>query len=307
MRIEQLRYLIHVAESGSISRSAKALNISQQGLSQSIHQLERELGVRMFYRDGNRTRLTAAGSLVIGSMARMVEDWDRICARLVSNAIHLNQDERQVCRVRITPHFGIAVMPAILQRMSRSHPDLLLSVEEGSILEILQRDTFDTDEVFILTCPEKLLPQLLDKPGVLAFRESSRGTVHAALQPSHPLAGRERITVDDLCTYPLALLGAIHPLRNLMGSRFQQANIRLHTTNYELFRAASSLKNMISLSVPLACDREDSSRLVYVPVEDSETILFGYVENRYTRGSEIARELLGMMERELSGMELRKK
>lgn len=304
MRIEQIRYLLHVAESGSISRSAKVLNITQQGLSQSVHQLERELGARLLYRDGNRTKLTAAGKLVKGSMEKMVECCDEIYMHLASNAIHINHSERQTCLVRVTPHFCISLMPAVLQRMSKVHPNLLLSVSEAEILDILQEEDFDTDQVYMLTCPEKFLPRLLEKKGVLAFHESTRAAIHAALPLSHPLAGREVITVDDLCTYPVALLGAaINLLRNVLGSRFQDVNIRLHTTNFELFRAAASVKDVISLSVPLAYERADNSKLVYVPLELSEEVVFGYVENRYTQSSPMAQELLGVMENELAKMQ----
>lgn len=304
MRIEQIRYLLHVAESGSISRSAKVLNITQQGLSQSVHQLERELGARLLYRDGNRTKLTAAGKLVKGSMEKMVECCDEIYMHLASNAIHINHSERQTCLVRVTPHFCISLMPAVLQRMSKVHPNLLLSVSEAEILDILQEEDFDTDQVYMLTCPEKFLPRLLEKKGVLSFHESTRAAIHAALPLSHPLAGREVITVDDLCTYPVALLGAaINLLRNVLGSRFQDVNIRLHTTNFELFRAAASVKDVISLSVPLAYERADNSKLVYVPLELSEEVVFGYVENRYTQSSPMAQELLGVMENELAKMQ----
>lgn len=300
MRIEQIRFLLHVAESGSVSRSAKALNISQQGLSQSLHQLERELGARLLYRDGNKTKLTAAGKLVKGSMEKMVSSCDEIYMQLASNAIHLNHNEKQTCRVRVTPHLCITVMPAVLQRMSKVHPQLLLSVSENEILEILQEEDFDTDEVFIVTCPEKLLPQLLEKKGVLGFHEISRAAVNAAVPSSHPLASREKLTVEDLCSYPIALMGsAINVLRNAMGSRFQDANIRLHTTNFELFRAAASLKDVISLSGPLAYEHAESGKLVQIPLENPESILFGYVVNRYTENFPMAQELLGVMEDEL--------
>ena len=303
MRIEQIRYLLDVAQSGSVSQSAKVMNISQQGLSQSIHQLERELGARLLYRDGNKTKLTAAGKLVKGSMERMVSSCDEMCMLLASNAININHNERQSCRVKVTPHFCISVMPSVLQRMSKVHPGLLLSVSECEILDILQEEDFDTDEVYILTCPEKFLPRLLEKKGVLSFHETARATIHAALPLSHPLANREKIFMDDLCTYPVALLGAsINLLRSVMGSRFQDVNIRLHTTNFELFRAAASVKDVISLSVPLAYERIDNSKLVYVPMEGGETILFGYVVNRYTRNSPMAQELLDVMEDELQKM-----
>ena len=135
---------------------------------------------------------------------------------------------------------------------------------------------------------------------MLGFHETSRSAINAAVHISHPLASHEIITVEDLCSYPLALLGsAINVLRNVMGERFQDANVRLHTTNFELFRAAASMKNVISLSGPLGYERADHSKLVHIPLEQPENILFGYVVNRYTQNFPMAQELLDVMVDEL--------
>lgn len=304
MRIEQLRYVLHVAESGSVSRSARELNISQQGMSQSIHQLERELDTRLLYRDGNCTRLTAAGKLLRENMESMVHSCDEMYAALAADAAHSNRDEAQTCRMRVTPNFCIAAMPAVIQRMGRAHPKLLLSISETEILDILRLPDLDSDEIFVVTCPERFVPLLEEKEGSLAFRELYRTEIHAVVDPAHPLARRQIVTIDDLCVYPVALLGSdIYLLRNIAGSRFKEVNIRLHTTNFDLYRAATAMRDTISFTVPLAYGRVDAAKMVQVPLEHSETIVFGYVENRYTRSFPMARELLSMIEGELAKIE----
>lgn len=92
MRMEDLRYLIQVAESGSISQAAETCYITQQGLSRIISSLEKELGVALFHRSSNHIRLTDMGEIVV---ARAVS-WMRstsgcsttsagtACSRLVS-------------------------------------------------------------------------------------------------------------------------------------------------------------------------------------------------------------------------------
>ena len=61
MRLDQLKYLIHVTEVGSITKSAEDLYITQQGLGQAIKQMEVELGAILFRREGNRLTITDAG------------------------------------------------------------------------------------------------------------------------------------------------------------------------------------------------------------------------------------------------------
>ena len=88
MRIEDLRYLIQVADTGSISLAADACYITQQGLSRIISNLEKELGVPLFHRSKNHIRLTDIGELVVerareldGLYQHMLNDISRASAK----------------------------------------------------------------------------------------------------------------------------------------------------------------------------------------------------------------------------------
>lgn len=303
MRIEQLRYLLHIADSGSISRSAEALSISQQGLSQSMHQLERELDVKLLYREGNRTKLTAAAKMLRRDIERILKSCDNMYEIISANTL-MGRAGEQGCSLRVTPHFCIAVMPAVMQRISRMYPHLHLSVTETEIVRILETCDFGTNELYILTCPERFMPDILTKNGVKDFCELSRVKIHAVVHKSHPLAGSDSITTDDLLQYPMALLGNdIHMLRSITGERFSEVNVLLHTTNFDLYRSASQMKNVISLTVPLAYERQNSPDLRRIPLDGAETILFGYIVNEYLQQTAVARELINMIESELHKME----
>lgn len=71
MRLEYLNYFAAVVEYGSISKAAAAIYISPQGLSQAIQQLERELNVQLFYRQGSRLTLTKAGEEVYHTASKI--------------------------------------------------------------------------------------------------------------------------------------------------------------------------------------------------------------------------------------------
>ena len=61
MDLYQIRYFLTIAETGTFSRAAERLYVSQPSLSAGIKKLEQELGVMLFERGGRRTVLTAAG------------------------------------------------------------------------------------------------------------------------------------------------------------------------------------------------------------------------------------------------------
>ena len=72
MNLRQLRYLMALKDEGSASRAARALNISQPALSQSLHNLEVELGVELMRREGRKLVLTEAGSAALTAASRVM-------------------------------------------------------------------------------------------------------------------------------------------------------------------------------------------------------------------------------------------
>ena len=65
MRSESLEYFLEIAECGSFTQASKKLFVSQQGLSKSIKALEKDLGCRLFQRDGSQLKLSAAGRALV--------------------------------------------------------------------------------------------------------------------------------------------------------------------------------------------------------------------------------------------------
>lgn len=74
MRSESFEYFLEIAKCGSFTQASKKLYVSQQGLSKSIKALERDLGCRLFRRDGSRLKLSAAGHALIPYARQCLED-----------------------------------------------------------------------------------------------------------------------------------------------------------------------------------------------------------------------------------------
>lgn len=73
LKLEHFQYVIEIARTGSISRAAEALYVSQPYLSMSLKELERELGVQLLARNNKGVRLTEAGTRFL-DLARQVTD-----------------------------------------------------------------------------------------------------------------------------------------------------------------------------------------------------------------------------------------
>lgn len=74
MTFVQLRHFLSVAETGSFTRSAKALSITQPALSRSIHALEEVLGRALFDRVGRRSELSHFGREMLERARHLVGD-----------------------------------------------------------------------------------------------------------------------------------------------------------------------------------------------------------------------------------------
>lgn len=82
MELQQLRYFLEVARTQHISKSAEKLHIAQPALSQSIHRLEKELGVKLFEPKGRNIVLTQYGTYLKGEIEPMIKTLDTIPDKL---------------------------------------------------------------------------------------------------------------------------------------------------------------------------------------------------------------------------------
>jgi LysR family hydrogen peroxide-inducible transcriptional activator len=100
MELDQLRYVIAVAESGNFTRAAARANISQPSLSQQIINLEKELGHKLFHRLGRKAVLTEAGTVFIERARRILFEVEDATKEL-SDSPSLEAN-----RSRGNPHIG---------------------------------------------------------------------------------------------------------------------------------------------------------------------------------------------------------
>lgn len=105
MDLPQLRYFCDVAQTQHMTQSSKRLNVVQPALSQAIHRLESELGVKLFDRKGRNIRLTEEGALFYARVSEMLAGLDAASAEMRSMA----EDRRNLVRVGVSSATNIVV------------------------------------------------------------------------------------------------------------------------------------------------------------------------------------------------------
>jgi DNA-binding transcriptional LysR family regulator len=132
MELRHLRAFVTVAETGTFSRAALQLHITQPALWRQVRSLERELGVRLFERRGRRVRLSIDGE----ALARRGRDLLAAAELLGEHARALREGQRGTLRVGASPMTLQSVVAPFLAAFLTSHPGIDIQVSEGGSLEL---------------------------------------------------------------------------------------------------------------------------------------------------------------------------
>ncbi len=127
MKLQQLRYLIQVAESGSFTKAATKLNMAQTALSRQIKLLEEDLGVTLFRRDGRGVEPTAAGSELVRRATALFTDLYEMRQAVVGYRHTVEGD----VTIGMMPLLGAHVAPTLLLSARDLHPNVKIKFMVG--------------------------------------------------------------------------------------------------------------------------------------------------------------------------------
>ena len=152
MQIRQLRYFVAVAELESFTAASNRLNVVQSALSRQIANLEDELGVLLFHRNGRSIELAPAGERLQKAASKILLDLEDL-----KSVVRVSDDEI-FGTVAIGAHYsdGDVLLPKILERVFREYPGIKLDPIQGltaDLQDMLLRGTLD---LAIVTFPDPL-------------------------------------------------------------------------------------------------------------------------------------------------------
>lgn len=184
MTLVQLRHLISLAETGSFSRSAEALFLTQPALSRSIRALEEEMGQPLFDRIGRRSELTAFGREVLARAKQIVFGVDELAA----SGERMRERRAGSLRVGMGSGPGAMLMTPLLLEMARHHPAVHLTVSRATTDRLVQAlrerelDALVIDARSLSPLPELRVETLSEMRGVFMCRKE-----HPLLRTRAPL------------------------------------------------------------------------------------------------------------------------
>ena len=198
MTLQQLTYLVTVAECGNITEAAEKLFISQPSLSTAIHNLEKEMGVTAFMRSNKGVVATREGEELL-SYARMLLEQADIMKEHFGNA------EKRVPKFSVScQHYSFAVnafVDVINQYDVEKYSFILRETQTGEIIDDVAQGKSELGILYLSEHNEDVLSKLIKK-NELIFEELFIAEPHVFISKNHPLAGKEILTIEDLKPYP---------------------------------------------------------------------------------------------------------
>ncbi|MEU3013105.1 LysR family transcriptional regulator [Nocardia asteroides] len=188
MELQQLRYVLAVAETTSFTRAAERCLVVQSALSHQIARLERELGARLFERTSRRVRLTPAGAAFLPAARQCLEAAERAAAEVAAAV----GEVRGRLAVGLIPTVAAVDLPAALREFRTRHPHVRISLRVGASEDLAEQVEQGTLDVAFLGLPSGAAPR-----GV-AVRELARDRLVAVVAPEHALAGEPTVTLSRL-------------------------------------------------------------------------------------------------------------
>ncbi len=202
MTLQELKYLVALADHGHFGRAAEACFITQSTLSTQIKKLEDFLGVTLFDRSLKRVTPTPIGREILAAARSIVEEAERIRQL----ARHAQDPMTRTIHLGVIPTLGPYYLPHALTLVHRKHPGLRLLLREEmtpQILDHLAEGKLDAGLLALPVADDSLRAEPL-------FREPFL----AALPAGHALAARSSLKVPDILGEKLLLLDEGHCLRD---------------------------------------------------------------------------------------------
>lgn len=271
-QLRQLRAFCKAAQSGSVSKAAERLQLSQPSVSLQIQALEKELDTLLFERCGPKIRLTPAGELLLEMAEPLVEGMEKLPDSFAARLGSVNAGSLDIASGEATLLY---ILPEIIKSFSSTYPQVdmkLHNVTGKDGMTLLRADDVDFAVGSMMEVPDDVVyhPIYSFKPALITSRD-------------HPLAEQENVTLEDISPHGLILPPKHLNTWSVIDLVFQQHDVPysvvLEAGGWEVIKRYVEIGTGISI-VTSICLR-GFENLAVIPVDDYfPTRSYGVVHRR---------------------------
>ena len=199
MTFLQLNYVTEIYNCGSINKAAQNLFVSQSSLSNSIRELEDELGIKIFIRSNRGIILTDDGREFITQVRPIIEQHKKV------EKFYRDRDENSCAILKISsqryPFCADAFVNMLKENVFENFEFTFKETDMDKVIENVSQRKSDIGILFLSDMSEKFMNRILSAND-LEYNEIARIRPHVFINKDHVLAGKEHINLSELTDYP---------------------------------------------------------------------------------------------------------
>ena len=286
MTLTQLNYLITIAETKSLNKAAEQLYVSQPSLTNAIKELEKELGITLFYRSGRGVTLTNDGTEFLLYAKQIYGQYESVLEKYGKGGSYKKKFGVS------TQHYSFAVKAFVDMAKEFDMSKYEFALRETKTMEVISDVNTMKSEIGILYLSDfnrKAIEKLL-KSYDLEFHHLVDCQAYVCIWKDHPLAKEASISFAQLNGYPCL------SFEQGDNSSFYFAEEILSTNEYSQVIKANDRATMLNLMVGLngytlcsgiICEELNGNDFVAVPFRDdaqnpNSVMEIGYIVKKNT-------------------------
>lgn len=257
MKLRQFFYIREVARSElSITTAAQRLNASQPGVSKQIKQLEDELGVEVFSRNGKHlSSITPAGQQILAIADRVLAD----VANIQQVAAEFRAPDRGNLSIATTHTQARYALPPVVKRFKQRYAQVVLHLHQGSPVQIARLAANGEADFAIATEAMEHFEELV----MLPCYHWNRCIL---VPPHHPLTRVSELRLADLAKYPIVTYTFGFTGRSRLDQAFAARGLRPNVVLTAV--DADVIKTYVRLGLGIGI----VANMAYDPVQDSDLV-----------------------------------
>ncbi len=293
MTVQQCKYVLEIAKSGSLNEAAKQLFIAQSSLSASVKQLEGELGIKIFERSNKGVYLTEQGAEFVRYAAQIVEQNEFVLGRYKNSA--------DVKRLNIaTQHYDF-ISDIFCKLLDESGGEnYRFSLREIKTYDMIHEVETAMSDIGVLAIGEndrELVERFLHKKGIV-FTQFLKTSPCIFLNSSHPLAKNSSLSFEDLAPYPYVFYD--QGANNASFFMEELTDEIIGESRIEISDRATLMNVLISsdaytVGTGIMPSRLNEGKIVAVPLQTNETYSIGYIIQEERRKNELTERFIELL------------
>lgn len=290
MTLQQIRYVITISETGSMNKAAELLYVSQPSLTESVKELEKELGVELFNRTGRGVTLTSDGTEFIAYARQLNDQYDAVLERFSKDI------PRKKSFSVSTQHYSFIVKAFIDTVSGFNASEYEFAIRETKTRDVIEDVFTSRSEIGVIYLNDfnrQALAKVL-REKQLEYKKIADCEICVYLWKDHPLAKKKSIRMDDLSDYPCI------SFEQGANSSLYYAEEALPTSDYSRLIKANDRATVLNLMVGMngytlcvghICEELNGSDYVAVPLKSDDSSLLNvelvYITRRRSHLSHI--------------------